>query len=149
MFCPLALCIVCFIFSTHIMEDWARQKLRFTGNGADFVRPKPLLEVMMAAMNETKVPCAAFLKKKGAKPDVTHILGAGSKAVYYKVLWPKVPMDSEDGGTTARHVELDKWLEIFYYYYNVRYNLCEEEAHAAACCPDSLHYPTGCASIFA
>ena len=42
----------------------------------------------MAATNETKGLCTAILKKKGAKPDVRFILGAKSKGVYYKVLWP-------------------------------------------------------------
>ena len=113
-FRPLALCIVYLNFSIHIMEDWARQNLRFTGNEADFVQSKPLLEAMMAATNETKGPCAAFLKKKGAEPDVRHISGAGSKAVYCKVLWPTAPVDSEDRGAPAGQAELDKWLQTFF-----------------------------------
>ena len=78
------------------------------------MQSKPLLEAMMAATNETKGPCAAILKKKGAEPDVRHISGAGSKAVYYQVLWPTTPVDLEDGSTTARQAELDKWLYIFF-----------------------------------
>ena len=83
------------------------------------MQSKPLLEAMMAATKETKGLCAAFLKKKGAEPDVRQISGAGSKAVYYKVLWPTTPVDSEDGGTAAGQAELDKWLQIFFYNHNV------------------------------
>ena len=54
-----------------------------------------------------------FLKKKGAEPDVRHVSWAGSKAVYYKVLWPTAPVDSEDGGTAAVQAGLDKWLWTF------------------------------------
>ena len=112
-FRPLALCIVYLIFSIYIMKDWARQNLRFTGNGVDFVQSKPLVEGMMAATNETKGPCAAFLKKKGAEPDVRNISWAGSKAVYHEVLWPTAPVDSQDGGIAAGQTELDKWLHTF------------------------------------
>ena len=118
-FRPLAVCIVYLIFSVHIMEDWARQNLLFTGNGADLVQSKPLLEAMMATTNDTKGPCAAFLKKKGAEPDVRHISGAASKAVYYKVLWPTAPVYLEDGGTAAGQAEHDKWLQTFFYNHNV------------------------------
>ena len=91
-----------------------KTKLPFTGNGAGFVQSKQLLEAMLAATNETKGPCAAFLKKKGAEPDIRHILGAGSKARCYKVLWPTAPVGSEEGGTTVGQAELDKWLHTFF-----------------------------------